>query len=148
MSTNSVDRREPMRVNEQASAERREVVWEDVNARNRIILDRISALIGFLFMVLEGVIGLRVLLKLMGANPQNIFASVIYHFTAYFLTPFNGLTINPASGGMVLEITSIMAMIVYALIAWAIIRLLWLVFYQPRPPSVTTYGHNQPPRVS
>ncbi len=148
MSSDSIDRREHVRVNEQAGVERREVIWEDVNARNRLILERISALVGFLFVLLEGVIGLRVLLKLMEANPANVFASAIYHFSALFLVPFNGLTANPAVGGMVLEITSIVAMIVYALVAWAIIRLIWLVFYQPSTRSVTTYEHDRPPRVS
>jgi hypothetical protein len=148
MTTNTVDRREHVRVSEQAGVERREVIWEDVNARNRLILERITALASFLFFLLEGVIGLRVLLKLMEANPRNVFASAIYHFSALFLVPFNGLTTNPAVGGMVLEITSIVAMIVYSLIAWAIIRLIWLVFYQPQARSVTTYEHEQPPRVS
>ncbi len=148
MTTDSVDRRERVCISSHAGIERREVIWEDVNARNRLILERITALVNFLFLLLEGVIGLRVLLKLMEANPANVFASAIYHLSALFLVPFSSLTANPVVGGMVLEMTSIAAMLVYALVAWAIIRLIWLVFYQPSTRSVTTYEHDQPPRVN
>lgn len=50
-------------------------------------------------------------------------------------------------GGRVLEITSLIAMFVYALIAWAIIRLVWLLFYQPSARNVTTHEVDQSPRV-
>jgi uncharacterized protein YggT (Ycf19 family) len=136
-----------VRVTRQPGVERREAVLEDVNSRKRLTLERISALIGFVFSFLEGAIGLRVLLKLMEANPKNAFASFIYNFTALFLTPFAGLTLNPAVGGMVLELTSIVAMIVYALIAMVMVRLVWLAFYQPSARSVTTYERDRAPRV-
>ncbi len=148
MNVGPVDRRQEVHVSQQPGVERREVVLEDVNSRKRLTLERVSALISFLFSVLEGAIGLRVLLKLMEANPKNAFASFIYNSTALFLAPFAGLTPNPAVDGMILEITSIMAMIVYALIALAIIRLVWLVFYQPSARSVTTYERDQSPRVN
>jgi len=147
MNVGPVDRRQRVHVTQQPGVERREVVLEDINSRKRLTLERISALIGFLFSVLEGAIGLRVLLKLMEANPKNAFASFVYNLTALFLAPFAGLTPNPAVDGMVLEITSIVAMIVYALIALAIVRLVWLVFYQPSARSVTTYERDHAPRV-
>ena len=79
----------------------------------------------------------------MEANPRNVFVTLTYSFTALFLAPFTGLTTNPAVDGMVLEITSIIAMIVYALIALAVIRLVWLVFYQPSARSVSTYERDR-----
>jgi len=148
MNVGPVDRRQQVHVTQESGVERREVVLEDVNSRQRLTLERISALIGFLFSVIEGTIGLRVLLKLMEANPRNAFASFLYNFTALFLAPFAGLTANPSVGGMILEITSIVAMIVYALIALAVIRLVWLIFYQPSARSVTTYERDQAPRVN
>jgi hypothetical protein len=57
---------------------------------------------------------------------------LIYGFTNLFLSPFAGLTPTPASGGMVLEISSFIAMLVYALVAFAIERLVWVIFYRPR----------------
>ncbi len=134
-----VDRREEEYVEQEPGMERREVYSEDVAATRRQELYQASALIGFLFGVLEALIGLRVLLKLIAANPASPFASFIYNFTGLFLWPFNGLTRTPAAGGMVFEISSLIAMIVYALLAWAIIRLLWLLFYQPSAQVVSEY---------
>lgn len=147
-SVGPIDRRQQVHITQQPGVERREVVMEDVNSQKQLMPERVSALIGFLFSVIEGAIGLRVLLKLMEANPKNVFASLVYNFTALFLSPFAGLVANPSVGGMILEITSIVAMIVYGLIALAIIRLVWLVFYRPSARSVTTYERDQAPRVN
>jgi hypothetical protein len=81
-------------------------------------------------------IALRILLKLIGANPGSPIAALIYAFTDLFLFPFAGLTPTPAAGGMVLEISSIFAMLIYALVAWAIERIIWVIFYRPRGPIV------------
>lgn len=82
--------------------------------------------------IVEIIIGLRVLLLLIGANPESPFAAFIYNLSAIFLLPFAGLVGAPAAGGMVLEISSIIAMLVYALLAWGIDRIVWMLFYRPR----------------
>lgn len=82
--------------------------------------------------VVEGMIGLRVVLRLMAANPNNPFANFVYSFTNVFLWPFAGLTAQPSSGGVVLEISSVIAMIVYLLLAWVFIEFLWLVMGRER----------------
>ena len=92
---------------------------------------RISAFIWLMFGILISLIGLRVFLKLIGANPGNFFAQFVYSFTDVFLWPFWGLTSNPSANGMVLEIPSIIALVVYAIIAWAIAKLTWLLLYRP-----------------
>ncbi|MFA5788237.1 MAG: hypothetical protein WDA71_14835, partial [Actinomycetota bacterium] len=43
---------------------------------------------------------------------------------------------TPQAAGMVLELSSVIAMLVYALIAWALERLIWVLFYRPRGPVV------------
>ena len=68
--------------------------------------------------MLETLIGMRVFLKLIAANPASGFANFIYNLSAPFLAPFFGLTQTPAANGVVLEIPSIIAMIVYALLFW------------------------------
>jgi hypothetical protein len=149
MSTNvgPIARREDVRVSQQPGAEQRRVVTEDVNAGQIQTLQWVTALIGFLFAVLEGLIGVRILLKLIDANSQNAFASLVYKLTALFVAPFAGLVGNPALGGNVLEITSLVALIVYALVAAVLIRFVWLVFYHPSAKTVTTYERDQSPRV-
>jgi hypothetical protein len=39
---------------------------------------------------------------------------------------------------MVLEISTMIAMAVYALLAWAVERVVWLIFYRPHGPVVST----------
>ncbi len=145
MSTNigPVARREDVRVSQQPGAEQRQIVTEDVNAGQRQTLQWVTALIGFMFTVIEGLIGLRVVLKFIDANSKNAFASFVYNITTLFVAPFAGLVGNPAMGGNVLEITSIVAMIVYAMLAAVVIRLVWLVFYHPSAKTVKTYERDQ-----
>jgi hypothetical protein len=88
--------------------------------------------------ILEVLLGLRVFLKLIAANPSNLFASVLYAFTDLFLFPFAGLTRTPAAGAMVLEVHTLIAMVVYALAAWALERIVWVLFYRPRETQVVT----------
>jgi len=88
--------------------------------------------------LLEGLLALRIFLKLIGANAENAFAAALYSFTDLFLLPFVGLTGTPAAGGMVLEISSVIAMIVYALLAWVLERVVWVIFYRPRTGAVST----------
>ena len=88
--------------------------------------------------ILETLIALRVLLRLMAANPNNPFAVLLYAFTDLFLFPFAGLIHNPAVGGLVFEITSLIAMLVYALAFWALERVVWLVLYRGRESEVVS----------
>jgi hypothetical protein len=102
----------------------------------RIFTFKATQLVWLLFGILEALIALRIGLKLIGANPASPIAVFIYGFTSLFLFPFTGLTGTPAAGGMVLEISSVIAMVVYALIAWALERTIWVIFYRPRGPVV------------
>lgn len=88
--------------------------------------------------LLEALLALRLFLKLIGANAANPFAGLLYSFTDLFLIPFVGLTGTPATGNFVLEISTVIAMIVYALVAWVIERLVWVMFYRPRTAAVNT----------
>lgn len=88
--------------------------------------------------LLEGLFALRMLLKLIGANAANGFAALLYSFTDLFLVPFVGLIGTPAAGGLVLEISTLVAMVVYALAAWVLERIVWVLFYRPRTAAVNT----------
>jgi len=109
-----------------------EKVHTTIEAEQRRTLIKISQFIWLGFGVLEGLIGLRILLKLIAANPQSPFANLIYEVTKPFLAPFVGLTPTPAANGVVLEIHSIVALFVYALISVLIERLIWIIFSRPR----------------
>ena len=102
----------------------------------RIFTLKATQLIWLLFGILEALIALRIGLMLIGANPNSPIVALIYGFTYLFLFPFEGLVGSPAAGNMVLELSSLFAMLIYGLIAWATERVVWLVFYRPRGPVV------------
>ncbi|MCX6038075.1 MAG: YggT family protein [Chloroflexi bacterium] len=104
----------------------------------RIFTFKATQLVWLLFGILEALLALRFGLKLIGANPASPIAVFIYGFTSLFLFPFTGLTGTPAVGGMVLEIPTVIAMVVYALIGWALERIIWVIFYRPRGPVTQT----------
>jgi hypothetical protein len=113
-------------------------VQQEPEREQRIFSFKITQLIWLGLGILEGLIALRIGLKLIGANPESPIVSLIYGFTYLFLFPFEGMTATPAAGSMVLELSSLFAMVIYALIAWAVERVIWLLLYRPRGPVVGT----------
>jgi len=116
----------------------------------RILTFKATQLIWLVFGVLEVLIALRIGLMLIGANVNSPIVAMIYGFTYLFLFPFASLVGSPAAGGMVLEVSSMFAMVIYALVAWGITRVVWLIFYSPRRPMVgvtetTTSEHHTTP---
>jgi uncharacterized membrane protein len=114
----------------------------DVAGEQRLGLYRVTQLIWLVFGIIEGLIGLRVILKLIGANPENAFAAFVYDAAAIFLNPFFSLTGSPTAGAMVLEIPSILAMIVYALLGWVLVRIVhvvWPMFSRSSTSTTSTY---------
>src|SRR5512141_2596116 len=94
---------------------------------------RIVNIVYFLFGALELLLAVRVLLHLIGANAENGFASFINGLSAPFVALFASLFQNPVlSTTAVLEITTIIAMIVYAIAAWLVGRMVWLALSRPR----------------
>ena len=117
----------------------------------RIFTFKATQLIWLLFGILEVLIALRIGLMLIGANPASPIVALIYGFTYLFLFPFTGLVASPTAGNMVLELSSMFAMVIYGLIAWAAERTVWLLFYRPRGGPVvgvtetTTSEHHSVP---
>jgi uncharacterized protein YggT (Ycf19 family) len=100
----------------------------------RVATFKLTQLVWLLFSLIEAVIALRIIFKLIGVNAANPFAAFIYSVSNPFVAPFASLTGAPAAGGMVFEITSIIAMLVYVLIGWGIVRILTVLFYRPSGP--------------
>ncbi len=121
-------RREELRIVRDLEGERSERIIENFGAERRATMEKISGLIWLMGGLLEALIGMRFLLKLIAANPNTPFVSLIYGLSDLFLWPFAGLTATPSANGMVLEISSLVAMLVYAILTWAAVRIFWLVF--------------------
>ena len=109
------------------------------NRDQRLFTFKATYVIWLVLVMLEALIGLRVGLKLIGANEASPFAMLVYGLSDIFVFPFVGLIGTPAAGGMVLEISSLIAMLVYAPIFWVFERVIWVIFYRPReaPVAVT-----------
>ncbi len=102
----------------------------------RILGFKLTQVVWLLFGILVALIVIRIGLRLIGANPDSPIVGLIYAFTFLYLFPFEGLINSPSSGNMVLELSSIFAIAIYALIAWVAERVIWLIFYRPRGPVV------------
>lgn len=89
-------------------------------------------IVAIFFGVLEALIAIRFVLKLLAANPVAEFSSFVYTLTDPFVAPFQGVFPTPAGFGSVLELASILAIIVYALLGKLATRIAQLA--QPRGP--------------
>ena len=134
-----IQQREQVVVHQTGGHVHEERVVQNVNLEYREAIYKVTQFIWLLFGGLEALIGIRVILMLIGANPANTFTAFVYQLSELFLWPFRNIVANPALGNYVLEITSLMAMIVYPLIGWAIVRLIWVLFYRTPSSQVTTY---------
>ncbi len=96
-----------------------------------------SKIVYYILGVLEVLLAFRLVFKLLGANPQSLFVSFIYSVSQAFLIPFNGIFRSAVTKGIeaqsVLEPTTIIAMIVYAIIAWGVVKLIEI----RKPPQKT-----------
>lgn len=88
----------------------------------------IQNIVWFLLGFVEILLGLRFILKLLGANSGNSFVSFIYSISRPFTAPFDsifGVTTTTAGQTRSVFVPSILvAMAVYALVAWGIAKLL------------------------
>ena len=137
-----IDRRKKVVVQQTDGHVYEEHVVQNVNLEYREAIYKVTQFIWLLFGALEALIGIRVVLMLIGANPGNLFTMLVYQLSDLFLWPFRNIVANPAFQNHVLEITSIIAIIVYPLIGWAIVRLIWVLFYRSPTSEVTTYDRD------
>lgn len=91
---------------------------------------RAVQLVYLVFGVIAGLLVIRLVLKLLGANPHAAFASWTYNVTDYFAAPFHNLLPTIGNEQSQLEMSVVIAILVYALIGWAIGRLVAVIFYR------------------
>lgn len=101
-------------------------------ANQNSAIARVVRVVYFLFGALELLLALRVILRALGANPDNAFGSLVYGLSQPFVALFATLFAIPVVNGAVIEITTIVAMIAYAILAWLIGRIIWLTLSRPR----------------
>lgn len=88
---------------------------------------RTYQIIWYILGVIEVLLGFRFLLKLLGANPFSGFVDFIYTISDPFALPFAGMLRVTATAEAVLEWSTLVAMVVYAIVAYGIVALLQLI---------------------
>ena len=79
--------------------------------------------------ILEVLLLFRFVFQLLGANPNSGFVNFIYALTGLFVAPFYGIFGRPVTSDgtvttSVFDPSTLVAMVVYALVGWAIVKLL------------------------
>ncbi len=135
-----IDRREQVRVDRSGKSVRRQRVVKDEGAERQNTIARVNQIIWIIFGVIIGLIVFRIVLRLIVANPEATFAQFIYSVTDIFLGPFFGLTATPTTtSGVAFEISSVIAIVVYALVAWLFTLLVRTLFTKSRVRKVETF---------
>ena len=87
-------------------------------------------------MVLETTLTIRFLLKLIGADPGNLFAGFLYALTDILLLPFFNIVKSPSIHPpyQSFEFSTLIAIIIYYLIFYALRRFFRLLVSNPEEP--------------
>lgn len=107
-----------------------EIIKETIRAGAKIEAtssQTVEYLIYFVFGTLDILLAFRLILKLMGASLSSGFVSFIYAITGIFILPFEGIFRRGFARGVettsVLEPATLVALIVYIILAWGIVKL-------------------------
>jgi hypothetical protein len=88
----------------------------------------VEYLVYFFFGALEILLAFRLVLKLTGASILSAFVGLIYGLTGIFILPFEGIFHRGFAQGVettsVFEPSTLVAIVVYAVLAWGIVKLL------------------------
>lgn len=108
----------------------------DPHDENRDTAKKLIQAVQLVFGVVMGLIAIRFILLALGANPEAGFADFILGVTDPLVSPFQGLFNDSVSGNNVIEYASIVAFVVYGLVAWMLSKLMWLAFGDHRRSAV------------
>jgi hypothetical protein len=98
--------------------------YTDVGYSSQPSLGQVLRVTWFFVALIEGLLGLRFALALLGANPNNGFAALVYGLTWPFVAPFRTLFGVPAAGATVLETYTLVAMLAIVFVWWIGVRLI------------------------
>lgn len=103
------------------SSDRRSQVHTEVRAPVEAVVTRV---VWFVFGAIEVLIAIRFVLELLGANAAAGFVQFIYGLSNIFMAPFIAILGTARVSGATFEWSALLAIAVYALIAWGIVALI------------------------
>lgn len=133
------DQAEEIQFFDEARVERKERVVTSTGVGRRWLAVLIGRFIWVVFGIASGLIVIRIILRLIDADPAAPIANFIYRITDVFLWPFYGLVAEPSIGGRVFELSSVIAVIVYVFLSWVLARFVWLLLYRKPARVARTY---------
>ncbi len=116
------------RVSPQVQTEHPQKVYEKKKA-----IFRSYQVIWYILSVIEILLGFRITLKALGANPFSGFVNLIYSISDPLALPFSGILKSTMGSTSVIEWSTIIAALVYLLIAFGLANL--LQFIKPVSPE-------------
>jgi uncharacterized protein YggT (Ycf19 family) len=123
------------------------VVADDSEVVSRVSpARRASEVVYLVFGVINGLLLIRLVLKLMGARPAP-FTDFMYAVTDFLLAPFRGLLPAMVSGRSVFEPTVLIAILVYALLALLIAKIIAIMMSRNVTVSRRSSSRDYRPRV-
>lgn len=85
--------------------------------------DRGNAWIWYIVGIIDILLALGLVFKLFGAKAVG-FANFLYGITNFFAAPFRGIFPNPKVEGAYFDTAALVAIVVYILVGWIIVRLI------------------------
>lgn len=99
----------------------RQVVTDRTTAPGSIMAARV---VWYITGVIIALLALRLILQLLGANEGNAFVDLVYGLSGVFAAPFFGMfSYEPSYGVSYFEVSTFVAILIYALIGWGLARL-------------------------
>jgi uncharacterized membrane protein len=141
----TVNRQEETLVTHYPGFSATEQVVRDVAAERRIGMFQFNRIMWSILVLLEILLAFRFILRMIAANPDSGFAVLMYGITGLFVGPFNGLIATPTSGESSIEVTTLIAMLVYALFFWGVAYVIQMIMDRPSARSFTRTTHEQTP---
>jgi YggT family protein len=114
------------------SAENRSQVHTESRAPFEAVLTRV---VWFVFGAIEVLVAVRFVLVLLGANAEAGFVRFVYGFSDVFMAPFAAIFGTLRVAGATFEWSALIAIAIYALVAWGFVALIHAV--NPRERSET-----------
>lgn len=115
-----------------ASSDRRSQVRTEVRSPIETVLARV---VWFVFGVIEVLIAIRFVLRMLGANSTAGFVRLVYGVSDVFMAPFRTIFGTGRVSGATFEWSALVAIAIYALVAWGLVALIGAV--SPREHAET-----------
>jgi uncharacterized protein YggT (Ycf19 family) len=107
-----------------------------VAAKQRAGVARARQVIYFIFGAINVLLVIRFVLLGLGAQQASSFVAFIYSLSYPLVLPFQGIFPEPTLGGSVFEWASLVAIGIYSLLAYGLVRIVALIYAPPRPAQV------------